>query len=206
MEEELLAKYTYYIEAIQKEISRIFESQKEYICCAEGCSYCCESGMYPFSQLEFEYIKLAFDNLEENVKQVVVDNLRELEKEYIKNNKEHFMHKCPFLINGSCSVYNNRGIICRTFGVLTENSDGNLTLPSCMKKGLNYSKVYDPVNKGIDEKKVEALGYLNPPKHYNLSRKNMMSLSIAKNLELYFGESRMLIEWFFDLINGKYEN
>ncbi len=203
MQEEVLAKYTYYIESIQKEISNIFESQKEYICCAEGCSYCCEYGMYPFSQLEFEYIKIAFYKLEESVKQKVVENLRELEKEYIKNNKEHFMHRCPFLIDGRCSVYNNRGIICRTFGVLTENSEGNLTIPDCSNKGLNYSKVYNPKERCIDEKKVEELGYANPPKPFNLSRKNMMSLSIAKRLELEFGESRMLIEWMFDLINKK---
>lgn len=204
MEDELLEKYVYYIDKVQQVISNIFESQKEYICCSNGCSYCCEKGMYPFSELEFRYIKKAFEQLPEDVKQEVIANVCELEKEYVANNKDHFMHKCPFLINGSCSVYHSRGIICRTFGIMTENSDGVLTIPDCSNKGLNYSKVYDPVNKMIMEDKIEELGYSVPPKPYNLSRKNMMSLSIAHQLELDFGESRMLVEWLIDLKNGKY--
>jgi len=38
------------------------------------------------------------------------------------------------------------------------------------------------------------------PKAYNVCRNNVMNLSLAKSLELDFGESRMLLEWMLDYI------
>lgn len=206
MDNETLAKYQYYIETITNEIHSLFEYQKEYICCKEGCSGCCEHGEYPFSELEFEYLKLGYLTLPYETRLEVEKNIKELVETYKKekNNSEHFLHKCPFLVNGSCCVYKYRGIICRTFGLITENSEGNLTVPFCSSEGLNYSKVYDEKNKKIiSEEEIVALGYKVMPKPYNLSRNNLMNLSLVKKLELNFGESKTLIDWLVSLIEIK---
>ena len=192
---ELLKRYEYYLSVISEELQKIFEYQREYICCQNGCSGCCEKGMYPYSKLEADYIKLGYNNLPEEVKKIVKDNLIQLKKELEEHKGENFLHDCPFLIDGSCCVYQYRGIICRTFGLITENSEGKLTIPYCAGIGLNYSKVYDAEKKRILEEKVEELGYKVMPKAYNLSRENMMHLSLAKTLGIDFGESKMLIEW-----------
>lgn len=197
--EEKLRAYEYFITVITEEIGKMFEYQKEYICCHNGCSGCCEQGMYPFAELEFEYLKQGYDELAPEIKEKVKANVQALKQEY---KGEHFMYKCPMLIDGSCVVYKNRGMICRTFGLITENSEGNLTVPYCAGEGLNYSKVYDVESKKIYEEKVKELGYEVLPKAYNLSRKNLMNLSLAQNLQLDFGESRMLLEWLIDMLDN----
>ncbi len=194
-QEELLKRYEYYLNVISDELQRIFEYQKEYICCQNGCSGCCEKGMYPYSKLEADYILLGYSRLPEEIKEIVKNNLKKLKKELEEHKGDNFLHDCPFLINGSCCVYLYRGIICRTFGLITENSEGKLTIPYCAGTGLNYSKVYDTEKKMILEENVEKLGYKVMPKAYNLSRENMMHLSFAEKLEIEFGESKMLIEW-----------
>lgn len=193
--EELINRYEYYLKVISEELQRIFEYQREYICCQNGCSGCCEKGMYPYSELEAEYIKIGYSRLPDEIKEIVKNNLKNLKAELAEHKGENFLHDCPFLIDGSCCVYMYRGIICRTFGLITENSEGKLTIPYCAGTGLNYSKVYDPEKKMILEEKVEELGYNVMPKAYNLSRENMMNLSFAKTLGIEFGESKMLIEW-----------
>ena len=195
--EERLEKYEAFIVAVTKELARMFEYQKEYMCCKPGCSLCCETGMYPFSQLEFDYLKLGFEGLREDTKRKVISNVKEISKDY---KGEHFLHCCPFLINGVCSVYQHRGIICRTHGLITENAEGKLTVPHCAGEGLNYGKVYNVETKRIDEEEVVKLGYQIMPKAYNVCRNNVMNLSLAKSLELDFGESRMLLEWILDYI------
>ena len=192
-----LQHYEYFLAVLSSNINEIFEEQKEYICCANGCCGCCSQGMYPYSELEFKYLKRGFDSLPEETKAQVIKNAKETSKEY---KGKHFMYRCPFLINGSCSVYLYRGLICRTFGLITENSEGKLTIPYCAGEGLNYSKVYNPNTERISEDDVKKLGYKVMPKAYNLSRQHIETLSIAKKLELNWGESLMLLEWILPYI------
>ena len=45
-----------------------------------------------------------------------------------KNYKgEQFLYNCPFLINNSCCIYKYRGIVCRTFGLLTKSQNSEKT-------------------------------------------------------------------------------
>lgn len=187
-----LKNYEYFLATLSANINEIFEEQKEYICCTNGCCGCCSQGMYPYSELEFKYLKLGYDNLPQEAKKQVIENVKEANKNY---HGQNFMYKCPFLINGSCSVYLYRGIICRTFGLITENSQGKLTIPFCAAQGLNYSKVYNTKTERISEDDVKRLGYKVMPKAYNLSRHNVETLTLAKKLDLNWGESKMLLEW-----------
>ena len=192
-----LSNYQHYIEIDREQLDTIFEQQREYICCCEGCSSCCEEGMYPYSELEFRYLMIGFRQLSDEEKEQVISETKKLLEIYKEKNCECFMHKCPFLINKKCSVYNYRGFICRTHGLITENDSGKLTLPYCVGFGKNYSKVYDESTKMIQLEKVKECGYKTIPEAHNLSRKNLMHLSVAEKLGLDFGETKMLIEWLF---------
>ena len=105
------------------------------------------------------------------------------------------MHKCPFLIDKRCSVYKNRGIICRTFGLLCEHNDGRLTIPFCHEYGLNYAQLYDKeLGQLIDERDGIKLSKTEPAA-FRIERDNIMNLSIAKNLNIVWGDSKTMIDF-----------
>lgn len=194
--QKTLENYEQYLNLISNEIDKMFENQKEYICCKNGCSLCCEQGMYPFSEVEFEYIKQEYESLSSETKEKIrekVDRSRSFAKQ------GEFLYECPFLVNGSCAVYQKRGLICRTFGLISENASGKLTIPYCAEKGLNYSGVFNPEEHRIFEDKVKELGYSEMPRAYNLSRYNLM-YGIVKSLNFEWGESKLLIDWLVDYL------
>ena len=96
--------------------------------------------MYPFSEIEFEYIKTGLEALPKETYEAIRIKCEKLRGQAVES---EFLYECPFLMNGSCSVYQQRGLICRTFGLITENDTKQLTIPYCAEYGLNYSKVYD---------------------------------------------------------------
>ena len=49
----LKKRYEIFLYTLNKELQKMFDNQAEFIKCKEGCSYCCEQGEYPFSELEF---------------------------------------------------------------------------------------------------------------------------------------------------------
>jgi len=199
----LQKRYQIFLKTFQKEIDRMFLEQAEFIKCKEGCSYCCEKGEYPFSKLEFEYLLEGYKKLEPEQKKKILFNIARVNEKKAQNNNENFMYDCPFLINNRCSVYENRGIICRTFGLLCEHDNERLTMPFCQSLGLNYSKIYDK-EKGqlITEKDGQKLCETEP-RAYRIARENVLNLSIAKNLNIDWGESKTLIDYLneYDIIN-----
>lgn len=193
---EKITRYKKYINSIQALLDKYFESQAEYICCKKGCSYCCEKGVYPYSELEFQYLTLGVLNLPNNEKSEVLDNISKLKEEYKNFSGDKFLHKCPFLKSDkTCAVYDYRGIICRNFGILQINDSGKVFMPFCQEHGLNYSKVYNNETKNFDFNKVEELGYTHIPKPFPVSRELLMDNSIFEEDPLDFGESKALIEW-----------
>lgn len=193
----LKKRYEIFLYTLNKELQKMFDNQSEFIKCKEGCSYCCEKGEYPFSELEFNYLINGYKQLDENTKKIIKENIKTINEEKKQNTEKIFMHKCPFLINKRCSVYNNRGIICRTFGLLCEHNDGRLTIPFCHEYGLNYAQLYDKeLGQLIDERDGIKLSKTEPAA-YRIERDNIMNLSIAKNLNIVWGNSKTML----DLIN-----
>lgn len=194
---EELRLYKQYLNTIQSFLDKYFDDQKEYLCCKKGCAYCCEKGTYPYSQLEFDYLMLGFLKLDFENQQKIIKRIEILKDEYEKSeDKEKFMHKCPFLNEENvCMVYDYRGLICRTFGLLKPNQDGEIIMPFCQSLGLNYSKVYNCEKKMLDPELVEKFGYKNSPKAYPLSFKTLMSKDLFEGVEINFGEIKSLIEW-----------
>lgn len=190
-----LITYKQYLNTIQAFLDKYFKDQEEYICCKEGCSHCCEKGAYPYSQLEFDYLMIGFFKLDLKEQQNVIKRIKELKAEYEKSqNKEKFMYKCPFLNDQkACSIYEYRGLICRTFGLLKPNKNGEIIMPFCQSLGLNYSKVYNRESKMIDESLVKK--YKNKPKAYDLSFKTLMNKDLFIDTQIDFGEIKSLVEW-----------
>ena len=191
----LKKRYEIFLYTLNKELQKMFDNQAEFIKCKEGCSYCCEKGEYPFSELEFNYLIEGYKQLDSNTKKIIKENIKQINKEKSKNTDKIFMHKCPLLIDKRCSVYQNRGIICRTFGLLCEHNDGRLTIPFCHEYGLNYAQLYDKeLGQLIDERDGIKLSKTEPAA-FRIERDNIMNLSIAKNLNIVWGDSKTMIDF-----------
>jgi Fe-S-cluster containining protein len=190
--------YKQYLNTIDIVLKGYFEDQKEYIFCKKGCSHCCETGQYPYTDLEFKYLLLGFFKIPMQEQQKVIKRIQDLKKEYQNaENKKEFRHRCPFLDDeGVCTVYEYRGMICRTFGLITMLDEGGCVIPFCQELGLNYSNVYDPINKKIDMEKVKKLGFKNIPHPRRTSLKTIMSPEMFEgDSPIDFGERKALIEW-----------
>lgn len=128
--------------------------------------------------------------------QEILKRIADLKIEYERcENKTKFMYRCPFLNSeGCCSLYEFRGLICRTFGLLKSDKNDEIIMPFCQSLGLNYSKVYNREQKMLNEKLIEELKYKNKPKAYPLSFKNLMDENLFEDVKLDFGEIKSLIE------------
>lgn len=195
----MIEKYEKYLELLDTHLlKKYFEQQKDYIFCKEGCSHCCENGQYPFSKLEFEYLMLGYEKLSNAEINIIQEKIKKIKEEKSLEN-EDFMYECPFLIDKKCSVYNHRGIICRTHGLLFFETDkeGNSKqkIPHCVHLGLNYSNIYDKEKKHLSPELWKKSGIKNEPVAYNISQKAILKSDVAKELGLEFGESKALINW-----------
>lgn len=178
----MLQRYAEFLKIFDKRLEKYFEEQCEFIKCKEGCSTCCEVGEYPFSRLELEYLMSGFVNLPFEIKHKIKEEIKKLKSEQPK------MYKCPFLIDGLCSVYKYRGIVCRTHGLAWyDEMEDKIRLPYCVNIGLNYSKVFDR-----DTGEV----FLENPIRERLRIDTVLQSDEAQKYDLECGEIRPLIKWF----------
>lgn len=174
----MLERYEKFLAEFDKRLEKYFKNP--HIKCKKGCADCCMLGDYPFSRLEAEYLMAGFQSLHREIKDKIRDNIYRIKSENPK------MYQCPFLIDNLCSLYNRRGIVCRTHG-LAYLSDGKIKLPECSNNGLNYSEVY---NKSTGEV------YLDNPIEENLRIDVVLKSPQAEKYKLESGEIRRLIDWF----------
>ncbi len=181
--------YKKFLDVVGRDLNRIFEFQKEYIHCKQGCSYCCRKGDYPISRIEYEYLMEGFEKLDYNLKEQIKANIKKTKQD----NQESYI--CPFLIDDSCSLYNYRPLVCRTFGVLTEDSSGNPSFPFCATKGLNFSEIYDKEKNHLSVELVEKNHFKVFPRIFRLNNKVIMNIPLAKELNIDFGEAKKMIDF-----------
>ena len=179
----MLKNYEKFLEKFDIKLEKYFKEQSEHICCKEGCSGCCEVGDYPFTQLEMMYLMKGFKSLPAITQNLVRNNLLNIKRNRVST---HFFYQCPFLINKKCSVYKYRGITCRTFGLAYICADKTVKLPECVNQGLCYSKVMNGQILTVE------------PIKENLSLTEIINSPEAKDLNLEFGMSRSLVDWFPD--------
>jgi Fe-S-cluster containining protein len=178
---------------LNKKLERFFDEQSPYIFCKKGCAKCCKKGTYLFSKIEFNYIMVGFTQLPIETQQKILSKVRKI-KELNQENYE-----CPFLINNACSVYDFRGIVCRSYGLITLKDNGKTTkIPCCTFEGLNYANVIDLKTKIVSQEKFDKLGVEKEPLAYNVSYPFLTSKEIEKNFEIDFGDKKPLIDWFKD--------
>lgn len=178
----MLKRYEEFLKWFDKKLEKYFEEQCEFVQCRLGCCTCCEVGDYPFSRLEAEYLMAGFIKLPNETKSLIREEIKRLKQINPK------MYKCPFLIDGKCSVYQYRGIVCRVHGLAWFDEDVNkIRLPYCVNKGLNYSKVFDRESGEV---------FLQNPISENLRIDSILRSEKARQYELECGEIRSLIKWF----------
>lgn len=184
----MLTRYENFLKEFDALMSDIFKQQSRYVKCKKGCSLCCETGEYPFSQLEFTYLTKGFINLPPDKKRIVQQNIKNLieEKKSFKG-EGRFEHQCPFLIDRECSVYPYRGIVCRTFGIgYYDREKDYVKLPECVHYGLNYSEFYDKESKTLT---------LDDVINVNLRIDKLLSSKLAKSYNLEYGDIRPMLDW-----------
>ena len=187
--------YEKYLEVIDKYLEKCFDFQSPFIHCKIGCTDCCETGEYPFSRLEAEYLMAGFPQLQPEIQNQIKNNIKYLLRQKSEC-KGRFLHRCPFLIDKKCVLYERRGLTCRAFGLACfETVDGKkvVKLPECSRIGLNYSEVLDSGE--VDMSKFQLYGVTGPINH-SLSL-NYFEHEILKGVtDLEFGEIRPILEWF----------
>jgi len=183
----MLKRYEEFLKEFDLILAEIFEQQKKYIKCKKGCSICCKQGDYPFSRIEFAYLTQGFINLPADKKSIVQRKIKALSKKKKEFSGERFEHECPFLINNECSVYNYRGIICRTFGICYyDDVKKYVRLPGCVHNGLNYSEFYNDKDKTLN---------INDIVNVNLRIDRVLTGSLAVKYKIESGEIRPMLDW-----------
>ena len=192
----MVKNFETYLNHITNKINEFFKNQEEYIFCKKGCSKCCEKGEYPWSYIEYQYLMIGFKKLPIELQNKINNEIKKLKEEKKNFKEERFMHKCPFLIDGVCSGYNHRGIICRSFGLLyTSDKNGKIQMPFCHEFGLNYSNVYDIKTNSISTELFQKGSFKAPPKLYNVSYKFLTQDTFADGFGFKFGEKKPLLDW-----------
>ncbi len=190
----MVENYKKFITELQNMIDADFAQQAPYIKCQNGCAKCCQKGDYPFSTIELEFLKELFIKLKPKTQAHIKSKIKSLLHEKSQSNDETFMHECPFLINNSCSVYSNRGIICRTFGLIYYKPDGKMQIPFCAYDGLNYSEVLDLEKNIITQEKVDKAGYNIEPKSFNIHYDFVTADNISSIYGFNYGKKGPLLE------------
>lgn len=189
---KMIELYEKYLFELNQKLDIYFSEQKAFIKCKLGCSLCCKFCYYPYSKLEYDYLKLGINSLDKNTQEIIAAKALKILKDrrsFSKNNNVmSFYYDCPILINDTCGLYDYRGLLCRTFGLAYHDIDDNkqIKIPNCVKLGLNYSDLYD---KATNNFSVELE---NKIKIYDLSYSSLIRDAGTK---INFGDFRMLFEW-----------
>ena len=182
----MINNYIAYLKVLDKRLDEMFENQAPFIKCKKGCAHCCKNGEYPLSELEYIYIMFCCNKLPEDIKQKINSNIYDLVSQ-----DNVTMHQCPFLINNECSVYEARGLICRTFGLISFTKGGRNKMPFCIDLGLNYADVNNKET-GMLEKTAEDG---TEPLAFNINRRVLRSKEVEHDFDIYFGEDKTMLDW-----------
>ena len=182
----MIERYKEYLDFLDSKLEKMFNSQAPFIKCQRGCAYCCKEGEYPISELEYIYLMLYYNTLDDTLKDKINENISDL-----LNQSRKKMYECPFLVDNICSVYPARAIICRTFGLISYDKSDKKRIPFCINIGLNYSDVFDKYTNKIIKKAEDG----TEPVAFNIDRTFLRSNKFEKEFNIFFGEDKPLIDW-----------
>ena len=194
----MLNNYITYLNFITNKLNRFFEKQKDYIFCKRGCALCCMDAEFPYSAIEMQFVLKGFETLPIETRIKIEENIKKaLDKK--KCHKEgRFVYDCPFLIDNVCSIYEYRGIVCRSFGLmaLPDSKHEKVQVPFCCYQGLNYSNVMDPESDKISSEKYRQTGIKEEPASFNVSYETLTSKDIEDVFNFKFGTKKPIIDGF----------
>jgi uncharacterized protein len=93
---DIINEYIELRDEIDRKCSRLWNIHQSLMKCREGCAFCCQS--FKIFPLEFY-----------SIQQSMIDKPAQVAKKFKPE-------CCKFLIDNTCSIYENRPIICRTHG------------------------------------------------------------------------------------------
>lgn len=192
----MLENYIKYLDFLNEKLTKFHKSQKPYIFCKKGCAMCCKKAQFPYSLTEIKYLLSGFLTLDAETKEKIEEKLLEVVERKKKFRGKKFLYDCPFLIDDSCSVYEYRGVVCRTFGLMTSIEEDKVKAPFCCGKGLNYSNVLNMRKNTISTRKFKKLKVKEEPLGFNISYKFLTNPEFEKEFNFFFGEKKALVEWF----------
>ncbi len=193
----MLDNYIVYLNFITEKLNKFFERQKPFIFCKKGCAMCCKNAQFPYSKLEVDYLLFGYEKLDIKIKEQIMKNIENIKKEKSKfKGNDIFKYDCPFLINNECIIYEYRGIVCRTFGLISKGENGKIKIPFCAFQGYNYANVLDKNENKISAKKLEELKIKEEPVAFNINYKFLTNPDFERGFNISFKEKKALIEWF----------
>jgi uncharacterized protein len=143
---EIIARYQEILNLVDQTAKALQDEFQPYMQCKKGCSSCC------ISTFKIRYIEaLPLLNATAGLPtEIQAEIFRKIEAPTEEEKKV-----CPLLINGSCSVYQARPLMCRAYGVIINVKGSTGTCP------LNFQSVpaetplktlsLDPYYEAIDE-------------------------------------------------------
>lgn len=194
----MLENYKKYLEFLETKLEGFFDSQSPFIFCKKGCAKCCKKAQFPYSLTEIKYLLEGFIKLEKSTQDKVEENLQKIVQKRKKYKGKKFRYDCPFLIDDVCCVYEYRGVVCRTFGLLTAMPDDSVKAPFCSDDGLNYSNVLNLKKRTISSRKFKKLNTKKEPLGFNISYKFLTDVRFEERFWFRFGDKKPLIDWFLE--------
>lgn len=182
-----------YLNFLDKKLKSFFEKQKPYIFCKKGCAKCCKQAHFPYSEAEFKYLILGLKKLPKDKQETIEKNIKKTIKDKLNHKEDNYRYNCPFLLNDECSVYDYRGIICRSFGLMYRDEKGALKVPFCALQGQNYSNVLK--DKKLSMEEFKKTGLKQKPLTFSVDYKFLTDDDFAKGFKFSFGEIKQLIDW-----------
>lgn len=194
----MLENYKKYLEFLDSKLVGFFDSQSPFIFCKKGCAKCCKKAQFPYSLTEVKYLLSGFLKLDKEKQDKVEENLQKIVQKKKQFKGKKFRYDCPFLIDEGCCVYDYRGIVCRTFGLLTSTLEDKVKAPFCCDDGLNYSNVLNLKKKTISCTKFKKLNTKKEPLGFNISYKYLTDTAFEETFGFCFGDKKPLVEWFLE--------
>lgn len=192
----MIENYIVYLNFLDRKLKKFFDKQKPYIFCKKGCALCCKNAQFPYSKLEIVYLMAGAQKLTDEQLNIITDNISKIKQAKSEFKGEVFMYDCPFLIDNVCSVYEYRGVVCRTFGLTSVGDNGKMKIPFCCFEGYNYSNVMEDNGNKISTEKFKKLGVKEEPVAFHIGYDFLTGADFEKWFNVKFGEKKSLIDWF----------
>jgi Fe-S-cluster containining protein len=119
MNTDLFELYEHTLNSLDGQVETLQDEYSPMMQCRIGCTGCCIDG-FKIRLVEALYLLKGFASVSP---QVAEDILKRLHDSTDENTG-----KCPLLINGACSLYEQRPALCRAFGLIVKLDD---TMGTC---------------------------------------------------------------------------